>query len=185
MSSVDWIRRRVTDSAQRILAQIPTRAIDRGLASRVPDDAAIVMLLLWSVLNWERKIGLVALEEAGVERFDLVRALDRLLAEKAAELPEAFDLDQAVDGEHQGIRIVVPKSGQPDVSRGSEDLLEPLLQQAEHEAKELGHNYVGSEHLVLAIVKLSDPALRTLLEEHGVIYEQVKEAVVRLLRPRG
>jgi Clp amino terminal domain, pathogenicity island component len=185
MFSVDWIKRRFTDGAQRILGQIPTRAADRGLTSRVPDDAAIVMLLFWCVLNWERKIGLVAIEESGVNRFDLIAALDRLLAEKALELPEAFDRVQEVDGDDQGCVIVEPKAGQPYVPWDSKDLLEPLLCQAEQEAKELGHNYVGSEHLVLAIVKLSDPALRTLLERHGVSYERVREAVVGLLQPGG
>jgi ATP-dependent Clp protease ATP-binding subunit ClpA len=183
VSSVDWIQGRLTDSAQRILKQIPARASDRGLVFRVPDEAAIVMLSLWSVLNWEQKIGLVALEESGGNRFELVRALDRLLEEKAAALPEAFDREQPMEGDGQGTRIVVPKPGQPYVRWDSEALLERLLRQAEHEAKELGHDYIGSEHLVLAIVKLSEPALRALLDKHGVIYEQVREAVVRLLRP--
>ena len=63
--------------------------------------------------------------------------------------------------------------------------MEPLLSEAELEAKELGHNYVGSEHLVLAIVKLGDPALTTLLTQHGVSHSKVTEAVVSLLHPQG
>jgi hypothetical protein len=39
---------------------------------------------------------LVALEQAGVNRFDLVRGLDWLLQEKASELPIAYDPEQAV-----------------------------------------------------------------------------------------
>jgi hypothetical protein len=179
MFSVEWSNRRLTDSAQRILKQMPARAIDRGLGIRVPDEAAIVMLALWSVLNWERKIGRVALEESAGNRFDLIQALDRLLAEQALEL-----LELAVTRDDQG-RVVVLTPGQPHVGWDSDNLLEPLLRQAEREAKELGHNYVGSEHLVLAIVKLADPALRTVLEAHGVTYERVRETVVRLLRPGG
>jgi hypothetical protein len=50
-----WNVRHITDSAQRILEQIPTRASDRGL--HVVDSGSIVMLALWSLLCWERKIG--------------------------------------------------------------------------------------------------------------------------------
>jgi hypothetical protein len=50
MFSVAWTERRVTDSAQRILQQIPSRAIDRWLALRVADAPSILLLALWSVL---------------------------------------------------------------------------------------------------------------------------------------
>jgi hypothetical protein len=78
MFSDQWRQRGFTDSLQRILTQIPHRAIDRGLGVRVADDASIVMLALWSVLLWESKVGLVAVEQSGVDRFNLVRDLDRL-----------------------------------------------------------------------------------------------------------
>ena len=173
MDSNDWSQRRITDPAQRILKQIPSRASDRGL--HVVDGASIVMLALWSVLLWERKVGLVALERSGADRFDLAPGLDRLLEEKASEHPVAFDKQRGV--------LVLVKTGRPYDGWDFEALLEPLLRQAEREANGLGHNYVGSEHLVLAIVQLADPALRALLQQHGVSHEQVKEAVVSLLHP--
>ena len=80
-----------TDSLQHILKQIPLRALDRGLGLSIADHASIVMLALWSVLLWEHKVGLIALEQAGVERFNLVRDLDRLLREKQSELPDVRD----------------------------------------------------------------------------------------------
>ncbi len=63
--------------------------------------------------------------------------------------------------------------------------MEPLLSEAEHEAEELGHNYVRSEHLVLAIVRLAEPAFREVLTQQGVFHNNIAEAVVRLLRPQG
>jgi ATP-dependent Clp protease ATP-binding subunit ClpA len=66
-----------------------------------------------------------------------------------------------------------------------DDLLEPLLRQAEHEAKELRHDYVGSEHLVLAILQVAAPVLSAILRQHGVSYERVKDSVVRLLGSLG
>ncbi len=133
------------------------------------------MLALLSVVLWERKVGLVALERSGADRFDLVRGLDRLLEEKASEHPVAYDKQRGV--------LVLVTTDRPYDGWDFEALLEPLLRQAEHEANELGHNYVGSEHLVLAIMHLADPALRTLLQQHGVSHKQVKEAVISLLHP--
>ena len=50
------------------------------------------------------------------------------------------------------------KTGLPYEGWDFEELAEPLLQRAELEAKELGHGWMGSEHLVLAIIKVADPA---------------------------
>jgi hypothetical protein len=60
------------------------------------------------------------------------------------------------------------KTGEPYELWDSQALLEPLLQQAEHEALELYHNYVGSEHLVLAITRMATSSLATLLDQFGV-----------------
>ena len=59
--------------------------------------------------------------------------------------------------------------------------LEPLLAAAEHEALGLGHNWVGSEHLLLAIIQLADLRLREVLEWHRVVYDGVRQAVRKLL----
>jgi ATP-dependent Clp protease ATP-binding subunit ClpA len=174
-SESKWGQRRITDEARCTLEQIPSRANDRGL--HVVDGASIVMMALWSVLLWERKVGLVALEQAGVDRFDLVRGMDRLLEEKASEHTIVYDKQQGV--------LLLADTRRPYDGWDFEDLLEPLLSEAELEAKELGHNYVGSEHLVLAIVKLGDPALTTLLTQHGVSHTKVTEAVVSFLHPQG
>jgi hypothetical protein len=89
MFNEKWRQRRLTDSAQHILAQIPSRAHDQGLLA--VDRESIVMLALWSLLLWEHKVGLVAIERSGVDRFDLIRGLDRLLAQKSSENPVAYD----------------------------------------------------------------------------------------------
>ena len=166
-----WSRRHITDSAQRILRQIPTRAAARGL--HVVDAGSIVMLALWWLLMWERKVGLVALQRSGVDRFELARKLDLFLEETESEHPVAYDRQRDV--------LVLVKTQEPYQGWDFETLLEPLLRQAEQEAQELGHTYVGSEHLVLAIVRMADPALRPLLQGHGVSYYRVREAVVELL----
>jgi ATP-dependent Clp protease ATP-binding subunit ClpA len=175
--------RSLTDSAQNILTQVHSRAYDRGSGLHRPDEATIVLLVLWSVLLWERKVGLVALEQAGVNRFDLARDLDRLLDEKASELPDVFDSQQpvVVVGEDQQPIVVVGETHKPFDGWHNADPLEPLLHQAEHEATDLGHGYIGSEHLVLAIIKLADPALTNVLQQHGLSHGKVREAVIYLL----
>jgi len=59
--------------------------------------------------------------------------------------------------------------------------LMPLLAAAEHESIGLGHNWVGSEHLLLAIIKLANPRLRSVLERYHVEYEAVRQAIVHIL----
>jgi ATP-dependent Clp protease ATP-binding subunit ClpA len=77
---------------------------------------------------------------------------------------------------------VLVKTGEPYHPCDFDALLEPLLQQAEHEALELGHGYVGSEHLLLAVLRLADPALAGLLRRHSVDHARAREAVLAVLR---
>src|SRR5436309_10921173 len=117
MSEAQWIARHITDSAQRILQQIPSRAGDRGL--HVVDSSSIVQLALWSLLLWERKVGRVALEGIGVDPFELARGVDRLLAEKAGEHPIAYD--------QQRNMVVFVNTGEQYQHWDFDGLLEPLL----------------------------------------------------------
>src|SRR3982751_2634243 len=94
MLDENWIARHITDSAQRILKQVPGRASDRGLY--VVDRSSLLMLVLWSLVLWERKVGRVALEEMGIDPFDLARRLDELLTERAREHPVAYDQKQGL-----------------------------------------------------------------------------------------
>ena len=49
-----------------------------------------------------------------------------------------------------------------------------------HEAaEELGHSYVGTEHMLLALLRLEHAGAREALEELGITGHAVREAVVR------
>ncbi|WP_448376244.1 ATP-dependent Clp protease ATP-binding subunit [Fervidobacterium sp.] len=52
---------------------------------------------------------------------------------------------------------------------------------AQEEAKDLGHSYVGTEHLLLAILKLNDKPLSTILERFGLTYARVKNEVISIV----
>jgi len=95
------------------------------------------------------------------------------VAFSSAEHPVVFDPERGI--------AMFTRTGEPHQPVYFQAALEPLLQRAELEARELGHNYVGSEHLVLAIVGTADPSLSALVKQHGVHYEAVKEAILRIL----
>jgi ATP-dependent Clp protease ATP-binding subunit ClpC len=59
--------------------------------------------------------------------------------------------------------------------------LESVIEQAHGAAKELGHNYVGTEHLLLGIVRVPDCSAVRLLRNLGIDPDAVGREVVALL----
>ncbi|MBO8160791.1 MAG: ATP-dependent Clp protease ATP-binding subunit [Thermosipho sp. (in: Bacteria)] len=52
---------------------------------------------------------------------------------------------------------------------------------AQEEAKELGHSYVGTEHILLAILKLKDSSLKAILENHGINYSRIRNEIISIV----
>ncbi len=52
------------------------------------------------------------------------------------------------------------------------------IKAAQKAAEELGHSYIGSEHLLLGLLARNDSVAARLLTESGVTYDKVKEAVI-------
>ena len=46
-------------------------------------------------------------------------------------------------------------------------------------ARELGHTYIGSEHLLLSLTAEGESVAAKLLEKRGVAYDAVREALIR------
>lgn len=163
--------RRFTTCANHVVEQMSARAADRGISTQITGHS-IVTLALWSLLRWERKVGMVALERLGVELDALARDVDRALDEECAEVRQLM-------GEHgpyvleRGERYVVIDFQTP---------LEPLFSTAEREALELGHGSVGTEHLLLAIVRLAGPGLTERLRHYHVVYDGLRQAVLEVLQ---
>jgi Clp amino terminal domain, pathogenicity island component len=55
-----------------------------------------------------------------------------------------------------------------------------IVVQAQHNARRLGHNYIGCEHLLLAVAAASDPA-GAVLRDQGVTPERVEAEIVRTI----
>jgi ATP-dependent Clp protease ATP-binding subunit ClpA len=60
-----------------------------------------------------------------------------------------------------------------------------LVAAAKREASALDHNWIGTEHLLLAVIKDATRELRSLLERHDLDYERIEASVELLLRSRG
>jgi ATP-dependent Clp protease ATP-binding subunit ClpA len=171
MPKQDLSARHFTTSATHIVEQLWSRAADRGMCSEV-NEQSVTMLALWSLLRWERKVGLVALERMGAEVDALARDVDRALSAVCEEIRQHAAPP----------RLKVLPSGRSAVVVDFDASLEPLLAAAEHEALGLGHHWVGTEHLLLAAVRLAGPRLREVLDRHGVGYDGVRQAVLGVLQ---
>ncbi len=57
-----------------------------------------------------------------------------------------------------------------------------VLEIAAQEARSMGHKYIGTEHLLLALMKDNESAAANALGSIGVEYDRVKEEITRVLR---
>jgi ATP-dependent Clp protease ATP-binding subunit ClpC len=56
------------------------------------------------------------------------------------------------------------------------------LEFAAEEADRLAHSYIGTEHLLLGLLRAEGSQAAAFLVEHGMQLQQVREAIVALLR---
>jgi ATP-dependent Clp protease ATP-binding subunit ClpA len=163
--------RHFTDAAQRVIEHIVDRAFDRGMISGELTEATGGMLALLSMLRWERKLGRAALEQIGVTLDTLAREVDSGIDEEGREArrPEGPCFETLPSG---GRALLVD----------TQTPLRTLLDQAEHEALNLGHNWVGTEHLLLAVIHHACPRLQVTLRRHAITHDAVRQAVLNLLR---
>ncbi len=158
---------RCVEDLIQIIEQVPPRA-----AARRPivfDDSSVAMPVLWTILRWERTWLLKCLEEMGVDMWDITCELDALIDERGTS--EALPVGLvATAGSRQ--RFVPP---------ALDRCLWELLHRARAEATALQQDYVGTEHVLLAVIAGADARLSALLSNHGITHESVKAAVLKLL----
>lgn len=160
----------LTDSARRVLRHVRERACDRGMVAGELTEATADMLAVLSMIRWERKVGRVALEHLGVELNDLAEELDTAIVSV---------------GQHArsptGPSVETDETGQARLAVDLTTPLQPLVDRAAHEATTLGHNYIGTEHLLLAAIRSTDATLQAIWTRHGVTYERAGQAIRALL----
>lgn len=106
-------------------------------------------LVLWSLLRWEKRPGTEILLRCGARLQVLETTTDALLREHTSD----------------------PPCDVMDFARISE-----VVRESERQAQQLGHNYVGTEHLVLALCAC-DPDVARLFEEQGVTDDGLRAAL--------
>ena len=138
-----------TDAARRFIHDARSRAGDRGIYGTLPP-----ILILWAMLRWERKVGVLAIEKCGVDLSQLEHDTEFELE----SLPSVTWRD-GIDLDH----------------------VKAAAKRAVEEAAQLGHNYVGSEHLVLALTRDASDSVRRIFQKHGLSTEKYAEAVRSVL----
>jgi len=166
--------RNFTQSATHIIEQLCPRAADRRMSSEATEQTVNLLALL-AILRWERKVGVVALERMGVNIDKLARDVDEALSAACAEVRQ-----KAGPPEYQTL-----PSGQRAVVIDFDTPLEPLLATSEAEALGMDHEYVGTEHILLATIRRACPRLREVLQNHGITYVRTKAPIIEVLRIAG
>ena len=146
-----------------MVEQIPTRAAVR--APMALDDASLGAVALWTILRWERTFLLIGLEDLGIDVWRLTCEVDTLLNEYRAKATRS-------DGDNR------ERDAVPAVVEG---LVNRLLDRAEREAQLMDHDYLGTEHLLLAILDDAEGPLASILSRYGVTSLRVKAKVEEML----
>jgi ATP-dependent Clp protease ATP-binding subunit ClpA len=174
MDPVNLTNRHFSDSATRVVHHIADRAGDRGMTRGEFTEATVNMLAVLSILRWERRVA-----RASMER--ITNDLDRM----ARELDELIEIEGRTSRRAQSPLAQVLPSGQRVRRVDFSTAQQSLLAEAEHQSMALGHNWVGTEHLLLGAVRLACPQFRQLLDRHGMTFDRVRESVVAILDARN
>lgn len=163
----DLCRRGCMGDVVQLVGQIPSSLAMRSSVDL--DDGSLEMAVLWGLLAWGRKFWTACLEELGVDVSQLARELDGLLGEK-----------RPVSGSEVRMTGERP-SWSAEARRRLDRSLDAILDRAGREASSFGHDYLGNEHLLLAILAEADGRLAALLSRHEIRYQDVKKAVTDAL----
>ncbi len=151
--------RQCVASLIHVVEQAPLRAaVRRPLAIH---RSSVGLLLLWSLLRWERTFLICTLERLGVDLWSLTR-----------------DVDEALKLCSKEARDVGARSSSADL----DPLLRGWLDQAAAQARALGHDFLGGEHLLLALLADADSDLAAVFQRNGLTYDSLKQAVGDALR---
>ena len=150
-----------------IIEQVPARWAAR--APMVLDESSVRMLLLWTLIRWELRFPLTVLEEMGVDIWAFTQDVDQLIENEKIRK----------SGEKSPATAKGPNDPNPDILL--RDLTNLWLERAEDEARSLGHDFVGAEHLLLALAAGADPSWSPLFARYGIDHERLKNTVLQAL----
>jgi len=144
---------RFTTEAADVIATVFPRTCSRNLFGLVPPT-----MLLWSILRWEKSLATFALEQLGVDLSAMESSLDNVLNEAVGTTEDYFQ---------QSIDFV---------------LIEQMIKQALHESQSMTCDWTGTEHLLLACLRQSDPVMEDILSQFALSYDSAYQVVTQLTR---
>lgn len=87
----------------------------------------------------------------------------------------ALDTLRKHSKEHSTVREKIPTSIDLPIS----DECQRILLQASEEAERMGHKHIGTEHLLLGILREQGSYVARLLNENGLFLDGVREQIIR------
>ena len=175
---------RFTKPARTVVEQASVLARDARAGETRPEH------LLAALLADEACLATRVLAGLGAPAADLraelgrlrLRYLDGLDEDDAAALQAiGIDLDEVVRRIDRNLGGALPSTRFPQFARGSKKVLELSLR----EAISLGHNYIGTEHLLLGLVRGGDRVVLDTLGAFGIERDALRAAVVDAVRRAG
>jgi ATP-dependent Clp protease ATP-binding subunit ClpA len=156
-------KNRSTTKVIDVLLQVLQQAAEKTLLLNHPFTESMVLL---TMIQSEINVAQAALKEMQVDLRRLEERLDRLL--------------------DQCDRCVFPPRGHVDDDlahsyQEASATIWDLVERGKQEAAALRHDYVGTEHLLLAIIRAADLSLSSLLTDSGIMYEAAQKAILKLL----
>jgi ATP-dependent Clp protease ATP-binding subunit ClpC len=94
---------------------------------------------------------------------------------------ERLGLDLAQEREAIAARLAGGPCGEEGKHTPVSAAVEQVMDEAVAQARGLGHNYVGTEHLTLALLSVGTDGAGEFLRERGIGAERLREAVLAVL----
>ncbi len=177
---------RFTKPARRVV----TAAVQHAQQSR--SDQVRPEHVLMALLDEDGCLAVRVLQDLGAPTGEVRRVLDEIRRHYVDGLDEddaealrtvGIDLDEVVRriDQNLGGLFAGGKRGHRPFSRGSKKALNLSLR----EALSLRHNYIGTEHLLLGLVRSDDRVVSDTLARFGIERGPLRAAVVEALRKAG
>jgi hypothetical protein len=106
----------------------------------------------------------------------LIREEDGVAARALMSLGVSFEVIES-----QVVEVVGRGPGQPTGHIPFTPRAKKILELALREAQQLGHAYIGTEHILLGIVREGEGVAAQVLQHQGLTLETVREAVIQVL----
>jgi len=175
---------RFTKRARRVVEQAHVHALAATAGDVRPEH------LMMALLEDEESLAVRVLASLEVPAGSLRAALDARRAQYVDGLDEedaealrliGIDLDEVVRRIDRNLGGGATRGRKPRFSRGSKKVLELSLR----EAIALRHNYIGTEHLLLALARIDDRVVADTFAALGVEHDRLRVAVRDALRAAG